>query len=680
MKANNQLGIIVKVRTEDNAFTVAPEGETCVIGRNDSCDVVVKDFSISHRHAVIESTPGGGLKIRDLNSTNGIYIDGRKVKASELRLPAKVNMGNASVVVLRGDEAAATHPEHSGRTSGAENFIYRRHGKQHGPLSLEEVKKRILDGELHLTDMLWDDNRQVWIRADSIEGVLESVETEPVSAESAKEGGALTAGGKLPESGSEGDVTCPHCWHKFNLEDFLFVSRHHLLVGDPVLGPEVQQRFLPSCFTPEGHALDSYGLPCPDRACPRCHLRIPRPLTEMPPLFASIVGAAGSGKSYFLTAMIWELRNILWHNFAMIFADTDAVSNQIINDYEEKLFLNSDPDALVSLEKTELYGEMYNQLLLDDMETHLPKPFMFSVTPAEHHPDYENALKRMSRTLVLYDNAGEHFEPGMDSVDNPTTQHILYSDTLFFVFDPTKDARFRARCQGSKDPQMAKGARVQRQEILLTEMINRIQKYTGASPRSKTDRPLIILVPKADIWLHLLGYSVPAEPWKWNPETKTYALDIDTVMSTSFSVRALVEETSPELVSTAETFAQDVIFLPDSALGRSPELDEAGNTLAIRPRDIKPFWITVPMLYHFFRYGLIPAVSREDDNDRRELVDVDFSVSGDLVYVNLPGRELPLQVPISYRGYPLRCPETGQWFQLPAELSSDFAAHGRSEK
>ncbi|MFW6414220.1 MAG: FHA domain-containing protein [Verrucomicrobiota bacterium] len=664
MQTNN-LNILLKIRTQDQTFTVEPEGDSCVIGRKDECDVVIKDFSVSHRHAVIEGSADGSLKIRDLSSTNGTYIDGRKVKSSTLELPAKITIGNVNVVVLSADETLTPGGERSAEARAHEGkFVYRRHGKQYGPLSLEEVKKRVLNGELHRTDMIWNDSRQVWMRADSIEGLFDTIEEENITALSELQSTA----DQTTEAATEGDVTCPHCWHKFNLEDFLFVSRHHLLAGDPVLGPEFQQRFLPSRFTPEGHALDSYGLPCPDRACPRCHLRIPRALTEMPPLFASIVGAAGSGKSYFLTAMIWKLRNILWHKFAMIFADTDAVSNQIINEYEEKLFLNSDPDTPVSLEKTELYGEMYNQLLLDDMETHLPKPFMFSVLPAEHHPDYENALQRMSRTLVLYDNAGEHFEPGMDSVDNPTTQHILYSDTLFFVFDPTKDARFRARCRGSEDPQMAKGARVQRQEILLTEMINRIQKYTGASTRSKSDRPLVIIVPKADIWLHLLGYSVPAEPWTWNAETKTFALDVDTIMSTSFSVRALIEDTSPELVSTAESFARDVIFLPNSALGRSPELDEAGNTLAVRPRDIKPFWITVPMLYHFFSYGLIPAASKIE-KQVTELTDIEFSVSGDLIYVNVPGRGLPLQVPFSYSGYTLRCPETGQWFQVPEDLN-----------
>ena len=664
-KNSSSLNIAVQVETADKRFAVVPEGDFCVIGRNDECDVVIKDESISHRHALIESTEGDGVVIRDLHSTNGVYINGRKIEKEEVPVPSELKMGNVKVSVLNADEVQNDFGEESGiSVSKTGGYYYRRGGREYGPFSFGELRSLVKAGRLHRTDTIWNGKSEEWLQADNFRALFDSSEMDEAGGNSKNEERTLANEPHKTFSDEEGDITCPHCWYDFRIEDFLFVARHQDLTGDPVLGPEAQQRFLPSRFTPEGHAVDSQGLPCPDRACPRCHLRIPSALTEMPPLFASIVGAAGSGKSYFLTAMIWKLRNTLLQKFAMVFSDTDAVSNQIINECEEKLFFSSDPEEIVSLEKTELHGEMYNQLLIDDMLTHFPKPFMFSVSPSEHHPYYEDAVKRMSRTLVLYDNAGEHFEPGMDSVDNPTTQHILYSDTVLFVFDPTKDARFREKCKGSKDPQMKRGARVQRQEILLTEMINRIQKYTGTSRRQKSERPLIVIVPKADIWLHMLEYDIPAEPWVWDSETKTCALDIDTIMSTSLSVRAVLEDVSPELVSTAESYSRDVIFLPNSALGQSPEVDEESGTLGIKPKDIKPFWITVPMLYHFYRYGLIPRMARSSRSDE-ELLKPDYSVSGDLVYVDMPGCELPLQVPVSYLGYRLRCPVTGQWFELP---------------
>lgn len=661
----------------------------CVIGRSTACDVIIDDPSISGRHAMLSlGNDGSALIIKDLGSTNGITFGGAKTSQVNLDLPAEVHLGGVSIIISGGtaeQPAAAKKSAYvpSSGSTGAQCY-YRRSGSEHGPFTWDQLRELAAQGILHPKDLVWSGRDDNWLMADLVEGLITEDEPEPMPEPEAMDAAPVedTKGGEdHNDSGNRkkraaqtplvkqlkstrGDIVCPHCWHKFDVEDFLFIARHQDLIGDPVLGPEAQQRFLPSKFTPEGHAVDSAGLSCPDMACPRCRLRIPRAAAEMPPLFASIVGAPASGKSYFLTAMMWEMRNTLARNFAMAFTDTDAITNQIINDFEEELFLSSDPDELVALRKTELQGELYNQVILDGMVTNLLKPFMFSITPAEHHPDYEAVRERISRTLVLYDNAGEHFEPGMDSVDNPTTRHLIFSDTIFFLFDPTKDVRFRKLCQGKTDPQLAKGSRVQRQEVLLTEMINRIEKYSGKRRRSKSKKKLIIIVPKCDIWLDLLGYKLPEHPWKWDPEYRTCALDVDCIMSTSFSVRALLEEVSPELVASAESFTGEVLFLPNSALGTSPELGGDAGIFGVRPGDVKPFWIPVPMLYLFHRQGLTPVL-REELLPPRKLVDIDYTLSGEVIFVTIPGEEIPLQIPTYYAGYRLRCPRTGQWFQMP---------------
>ena len=83
------------------------------------------------------------------------------------------------------------------------------------------------------------------------------------------------------------------------------------MLGDARLGPDQQLRFLPTRFSIEGAAIDPRGFACQGLACPRCHLPVPRALLEMDPLFLSILGAPGSGKSYFLTAMTWALRQTM---------------------------------------------------------------------------------------------------------------------------------------------------------------------------------------------------------------------------------------------------------------------------------------------------------------------------------------------------------------------------------
>src|SRR4051794_17403785 len=76
-------------------------------------------------------------------------------------------------------------------------------------------------------------------------------------------------------------VTCPHCCERFPPDEVLWISEHIDLLGDPLAGPERQQRFLPSRFTIDGDAIDARGMTCRTLACPRCHLPMPRAMLEM---------------------------------------------------------------------------------------------------------------------------------------------------------------------------------------------------------------------------------------------------------------------------------------------------------------------------------------------------------------------------------------------------------------
>lgn len=657
------------------------------IGRARSHDVVIRDDSVSSHHATIERDNSGRTLYIDQGSTNGTFYGAQRVRKLVLDDDVDLTVGNVRVRFEVSGARAGTPTSHVAPEKPT--YYIRQKGKEDGPFTLTEMRAKLRTGVLNRADLVWQEGASSWTRADVLpelmardkKGAGGSLPLPPGPGAAPRPAdlnkpaptpAPAPAPQPQPEARAKrharrkgGDITCPHCWHQFGVEEFLYIARHQSLVGDPVLGPDAPQRFLPSKFTPEGNAVDSAGTSCPDMACPHCHLRVPRNASEQPPLFLSIVGAAASGKSFFLTSMIWTLRNRLSRNFAIAFTDTDAINNQIINDCEEVLFLNSAPDELVALRKTELQGELYNQVLLDGMLISLPKPFMFTINPAEHHPQYEEVREKMFRTLVLYDNAGEHFEPGMDSVDNPTTRHLLHSDMVFFLFDPTQDMRFRNRLE-SNDPQLSKGARVQRQEILLTEMINRIKKYSGLRASSKTVHTLVILVSKADVWLHLLGFDVPAEPWGWVSKFNTCALDVNMVKNVSFAVRALLDQLCPEVVSTAESFAGDVLYLPDSSLGRSPELNEETGMLGIRPKDIVPFWVDVPMLYFFYERGFVPPMPKDLAVSKLPApVEVNAQASGDVVFVSFEQDKQPLQVPAFYCGSRIRDPQTGMWFDVP---------------
>jgi hypothetical protein len=429
-------------------------------------------------------------------------------------------------------------------------------------------------------------------------------------------GGALAGGLRL-----QSRVTCPHCWNAFAPDQTLWVAEHPDLVGDLRLGAESRKRFLPSRFNLQGAALDARGFACHELACPKCHLPVPRAFFEMPPVFFSIFGAPASGKSYFLAAVTWRLRKVLPKRFSLNFSDADPLLNQRLHEYESLQFLNPDQDELVALAKTEVQGDLYDTVLFGDQRVDYPRPFVFAVAPLDSHP-HGRQTSQAARVLCMYDNAGESFLPGGDSAASPVTRHLAHSRVLLFLFDPTQDMRFRKLCRGkTHDPQMQERSerlareRPVRQETVLAEAAHRVRQFAGLGQNQRHPRPLIVVVTKFDAWLPLLTQSSSQvtemlATVMTSSSGPVSAMNFDVVESMSKQVRALLWEVSPEIVAAAENFASQVVYVPVSATGCSPEHDAGTGAFGFRPRNLKPIWAEVPLLYSMSRWmqGLVPYV------------------------------------------------------------------------
>ncbi|WP_437206314.1 hypothetical protein [Planctomicrobium sp. SH664] len=423
-------------------------------------------------------------------------------------------------------------------------------------------------------------------------------------------------------------VTCPHCWETFPPERILWIAEHGDLLGDPMLGQQDQQRFLPTRFNVAGEALDARGFPCHALACPKCHLPVPRPMVELEPLFLSILGAPASGKSYFLASMTWQLRQTLSAAFAVSFSDADPALNQNLNDYEESLFLNPRANELCSLasliRKTEEQGELYDTVSYGAQTVSYPRPFLFSMQPQSDHPNGAKA-EQLGRVVCLYDNAGESFQPGKDAISSPVTRHMAHSRALLFVFDPTQDARFRNDMElgEKKFRQHDVQHRLTRQEPILQEAAARIRRYAKLRQTEKHHRPLIVVLTKYDMWSHLLtpliGEEDSSEPWKpvgvGANGSGLNALDVTRIERYSGFCRRLMQKACPDIVAAAESFAKEVIYLPASAVGWCTRAARTDGQLYMRPAEAKPFWVTVPFLYALYRChpGLIPTLKRKGE-------------------------------------------------------------------
>jgi len=400
-------------------------------------------------------------------------------------------------------------------------------------------------------------------------------------------------------------VICPNCWHSFSPEESLYISKHPDLVGDQVAGANEYQRFEAMRFNVQGEALDPLGFATTDVACPRCHLQVPEAMLEVAPLFVSIIGAPASGKSYFLTSMTWALRRLI-PQMALSFSDADPIRNSPIHEYEQSLFMNPRPDEPTEIRKTQSDDpRLYRTTMLEGAAVRFPVPLQFLLWPTPEHSKYA-AARQVGRLIVLYDNAGEDFLPGAEDGSSPVVQHLAKSQILFSFFDPTQDPGFRAEC-GSDDPQLSGELRpgqqapaiMHRQETLLRETTVRIRRYLGMAQDERLKKPLIVIVPKFDIVAKMAGISLDTEPYTESKEDRPALMDLGRVERVSDKLRELFRRLCPEYVASAEGLSMAVRYVPVSALGGSPELvhrDEL-SFYGIRPANIKPKWVTVPLMY-----------------------------------------------------------------------------------
>ncbi|GAB4239129.1 MAG: hypothetical protein OHK005_00290 [Candidatus Methylacidiphilales bacterium] len=381
-----------------------------------------------------------------------------------------------------------------------------------------------------------------------------------------------------------GDFTCPHCWLPFELGDVKHISVHEDLRGDAILGREAQQRFHAVRFNHLGQALDAMGVPCHEMACPHCHHKLHPGFVELPHQIYSIVGAPSAGKSYFLAAMIGEVQERMARRFQVALKDADPTGNATLNDMKARLFGAGTPEDAVLL-KTQLDGEMYQQVMRHGHLVGMPRPFIFTLV----HP-----RRGATHGLIFYDNAGEHFEPGMGLDEQPGAQHVAHSEAILFLFDPTANRAFRRKLEGHPDPQLMMEDRLNQQDVLLAEMDHRLRALTGRRSQERLDRPLLFLVGKSDVWMSMFLEMIP-QGWQ-ETENPDGSLNVSAVVSNSSSLRQFLNSVCPQIVAIAEGIAEEVVYFPVSSFGHSPLVLEDGQ-LAPDPGRLKPQGVGDPVLW-----------------------------------------------------------------------------------
>ncbi len=381
---------------------------------------------------------------------------------------------------------------------------------------------------------------------------------------------------------SSSAVTCPLCWLKFDVGDVLSIATHESLRSDPILGPDEMLRFLPTAFNEDGIALDPAGMPAPDMACPHCRKRLPPSFLDLDQRIFSIVGAPSSGKSYYLSVLVHELQRTLYQKFNIVMKDLDPSGNMLLTQMKNRLFSSKSPEDAI-LAKTPLEGSMYERYPRFGKMVALPKPMAYSLSLEGHS----------ETSMIFYDNAGEHFEPGLDIEESPGAMHVASSAALFFLFDPASSMGFKRVLGDYPDPQLSIYGRLDQQDTILAEMEVRIKRILAIEASKKISTPLAIIIGKGDMWTHLLDKKLK------NPVVDG-KLDLSIVDENSALLRKFLLSIDSSVSSVADSISENVRYFALSALGHSPCLLKSGpfaGKIAPIPEKLNPIDVEYPTIW-----------------------------------------------------------------------------------
>ncbi len=92
----------LSARTPDGRTAEYPLGSKTTLGRHPANTLRLADREVSKEHAVIELV-GNSFVLRDLGSSNGTFVNGRRVKELRLKDGDEISMGNSRLVFSTGD-------------------------------------------------------------------------------------------------------------------------------------------------------------------------------------------------------------------------------------------------------------------------------------------------------------------------------------------------------------------------------------------------------------------------------------------------------------------------------------------------------------------------------------------------------------------------------------------------
>ncbi len=90
-------------RSEAGPFTFRlMPGAVKTLGRSTTADFIVDAGLVSRFHCRLTATPAGQIEIEDLDSTNGTFVNDRRIQRGVVDIGDRVRVGRVELVVIDG--------------------------------------------------------------------------------------------------------------------------------------------------------------------------------------------------------------------------------------------------------------------------------------------------------------------------------------------------------------------------------------------------------------------------------------------------------------------------------------------------------------------------------------------------------------------------------------------------
>ena len=77
-----------------------PPGSVKTIGRSPGAEFIVEAALVSRLHCQLTAT-ADSLQVKDLGSTNGTFVNGKRVNTADLKVGDKLSIGRVDLIVSR---------------------------------------------------------------------------------------------------------------------------------------------------------------------------------------------------------------------------------------------------------------------------------------------------------------------------------------------------------------------------------------------------------------------------------------------------------------------------------------------------------------------------------------------------------------------------------------------------